>query len=117
MKIPSNKLGHKRIGPYEIKELIGNNAVRLNLPKSLQIHDVINVSRLSPYISPIEGQQSLPPPPIEIQGQEEYEVEQILDSRKRRGKLQFLVKWKGYTDEHNSWEPFENLENAPKVAR
>jgi hypothetical protein len=49
---------------------------------------------------------------VEVEGEEEYEVERILDSRKWRGTLQFLVKWKGYTNEHNLWETKTNLKNA-----
>ena len=49
------------------------------------------------------------------EGEFEYEVEQILDSRLYRGKLQYLVKWLGYTEEHNTWEPPSNLNNAQEA--
>ena len=39
--------------------------------------------------------------PVEVEGEEEYVVEEILDSRLRHNKLEFLVKWKGYTNENN----------------
>jgi hypothetical protein len=41
--------------------------------------------------------------------QEEFFVEKILDIPVKRGKEEFLVKWFGYPDDHNSWEPIENL--------
>merc|ERR1712150_17825 len=41
--------------------------------------------------------------------EEEYEVEAILDKRSRRGKIQYLVKWKGWPDEDNSWELQSNI--------
>ena len=44
-----------------------------------------------------------------VDGEEEYEVEAILDCRRRRGQLQFLIKWKGYGLEENSWEPERNI--------
>ena len=47
-----------------------------------------------------------------VEGAPEYEVERILDSRRHRNKLQFLVKWKGYTPEENTWEPETNVSNA-----
>jgi hypothetical protein len=56
-----------------------------------------------------------PPPPVEIEGELEYEVEQILDSQLFRGKLQYLVKWVGYTEEHNTWEPAENLQHTQEA--
>ena len=46
---------------------------------------------------------------------DEYEVEFILNHRKGRGRLQFLVKWKGYADHENSWLPETSLENAQEL--
>ncbi|KAF8761288.1 hypothetical protein RHS01_01288 [Rhizoctonia solani] len=52
------------------------------------------------------------PPPETIEGEEEYEVEQIIDSKRQQGKWFYLIKWKGYGPEDNSWEPEELLENS-----
>lgn len=115
---PSRKLMEKRIGPYEIVELVGENAVKLKLPESLPIHPVVNVSRVRPYKAPkIPRQIVEPPPPMEIEGDLEYKVEEILDSRIYRGKFQYLVKWKGYTAEHNTWEPVSNVENTKDAVK
>jgi hypothetical protein len=110
---PSRKLTERQIGPYPITKVISPNAVELKLPTSFKIHPVISVSRLRPYKPPtIEGQQTTPQSPVEIEGHPEYEVEEIMDSRLRRHKLEFLVKWKGYTEENNSWEPEDNCTRA-----
>ena len=45
-----------------------------------------------------------------VDGEEEWEVEEVVDSRRRRGKLQYKVKW--VNDEELTWQPQENLENA-----
>ena len=45
----------------------------------------------------------------------EYEVEEILDSKLHRRKLKYLVKWKGYGSEENTWEPEENLTHAKRL--
>jgi hypothetical protein len=50
-----------------------------------------------------------PPPSIEIENHEEYEVEKVLDSRQRWGKLEYLVHWCGYDINERTWEPAENL--------
>ena len=63
------------------------------------------------YKPPVEGQQITPPEAVEVEGTPEYEVEEVLDSRLKQGKLEYLVKWSGYTDDHNTWEPESNLEN------
>ena len=47
-----------------------------------------------------------------IEGAEEWEVEEVLAKRKRYGKMQYLVKWLGYPNSENTWEPEENLSNA-----
>lgn len=63
-------------------ELVRENVVKLKLPESLPIHPVVNVSRVRPYKAPeIPGQIVEWPPPVEIEGDLEYEVEEILDSR------------------------------------
>ncbi|QRW20585.1 hAT family dimerization protein [Rhizoctonia solani] len=57
------------------------------------------------------------PPPITVDGEEEYEVEGITDMEERNGKWFFRVKWKGYGPEENTWEPRENLKNAGKILK
>ena len=48
----------------------------------------------------------------------EYEVEKILDFKLSKNKKKlFLVKWKGYNEEYNSWEPEENLTNAKQILK
>jgi hypothetical protein len=107
---PTKKFSHRRLGPFPIIEVVSPNAVKLKLPFRLHIHPVVNVSNVRPFIEPIiPGQTSTPPDPVTIVGEETYEVEKILDSKLLRGKLHYLVKWKGYTAEHNSWEPERNL--------
>jgi len=49
-----------------------------------------------------------------VAGEKEYKVEEILDRQERRGKIKYLVKWKGYTVEENTWEGLENLKNTMK---
>ena len=54
-------------------------------------------------------QEEPPPPEIDLDGYERFIVEDILDHRRRRGELQFLVRWKGYFDA--TWELESNLKN------
>jgi len=71
-----------------------------------QLHPVFNVVKLTPALDdPIPGRKTTDHPlPIIIDGEAEWEVEEILDSRWHRRRFQYLVKWKGYGCEHNSWE-------------
>ncbi|KAF8747906.1 hypothetical protein RHS01_11205 [Rhizoctonia solani] len=108
----SNKLDPRRLGPFKISEKISSHAYRLELPETMKIHNVFYVGLLSKvHESP---SQPLPerPPPETIEGEEEYEVEQIIDSKQQKGKWFYLIKWKGYGPEDNSWEPEELLEHS-----
>jgi len=69
-----------------------------------QLHPVFNVIKLSTAPEgPILGRKlQAPPPPIVVDGEEKREVEEILNSRWHRRRFQFLVKWKGFSREHNS---------------
>ena len=108
----------KQIGPYPISKIISPNAVELKLLPSFKIDAPINVSHLLLYKPPtIPGQQITPQPPIDVEGELEYMVEEILDSRLQHNKLEFLVKWEGYTDENNSWEPEDNCRNASRAIK
>lgn len=111
---PSQKLAHRRLGPYKIIERIGKVAYRLELPPDLQsIHPVFHVSLLTPAYS--NPNVSIPPGPVIINNEEEFEVSEILDSKQIRRKVKYLVAWKGYGPEHNSWLPIENLDNCPSM--
>ena len=55
------------------------------------------------------------PQPVVIEREEEWEVEKILNKRKVQGKDKYLVQWKGFTAEGDTWESRENLENAMEL--
>ena len=85
----------------------------------MKIHDVFHSSLIKPYhanSTRFEGRTPPPPPPvITPEGEEEYEVEEILDQKKQKGKMKYLVKWKGYPLYDSTWETVDNLDNAPKL--
>jgi hypothetical protein len=115
---PTKKFDDKWFGPYKVTEKISRNAYRLALPTSLRVHPVFHVSRLRRFEpDTIEGRpRSTQPPPVTLDdGTEEYEVEKVIASRWFRRKLQYLVKWKGWSVSHNTWEPAANVEHATKL--
>ena len=111
-KRATKKLTKKFIGLYVVKKIMLENAVELELPAVLRIHLVVNVRRIVKYKEQVEGQKKILPSLVEIAGEKEYEVEEILDRQKKRRKMKYLVKWKGYMAEENTWERLENLKNA-----
>ena len=114
MKRVTKKLTEKFIRLYVIRKIISENVVELELLASLRIHPVVNVRRIVKYRKQIEGQKKIPLPLVEVAGEKKYEIEEILDRQERRGKMKYLVEWKGYTAEENTWEGLENLKNAMK---
>ena len=92
MKRATKKLMEKFIGLYMVKKIVSENAVELELPLLLRIRPVVNVRRIVKYREQVEGQKKILPPPIEVAGEKEYEVEEILDKQERREKTKYLVK-------------------------
>jgi hypothetical protein len=116
MPRPSKKLDHRFLGPFQIEEPIGKQSYRLVLPKAYsRIHPVFHVSLLEPYHCREGEAIPPPPPPIQQSDGEEYEIEQVLDERTRRGKREYLVRWLGYPSWEDSWQPEENLANAQEI--
>jgi hypothetical protein len=113
----SRKLLPKRIGPFEVVQVVGPVAYKLKMNPGWRVHPVFHVSLLELYYRE-DGQIQPPPPPIEMKGALEYEVESILEHRfrgTRNPEAYYKVAWKGYGIEHNSWEPESNVVNAPEI--
>ena len=88
----SEKLTERFAGPYKVKSIILANAVELQLPPTVHIHPVVNVSKLQMYKPQVEGQRAMKPALVIIEEEEEFEVEKILNKRKIQGKDKFLVR-------------------------
>ena len=112
---PSKKLDYKRTGPFKVSQVINDNAYRLDLPATMRIHNVFHVSLLDCYTPPVEGQHVAEPQPTIVDDSEEYEVERILNSKRRYRKLYYHVQWAGYNYLRTTWEPAQNLENAQEL--
>src|SRR6266702_2513813 len=114
---PTFKLAPKRYGPFPITKRISVTTYALKLPPQWRIHPVFHASLLMPYKeTPIHGTNFPEPPPDLIEGEPEWELEQIMNTRHYRNQTQFLIKWRGYSNAHNSWEPEKNL-NATELVR
>jgi hypothetical protein len=109
---PTHKLRTKRYGPFMVLEAISHVAYQLELPPSWKLHSTFHASYLSPYKETVEhGVNFLQPPPDIIDGEPEWEVEAIVGEcvHGQKRKKQYCIKWKGYSDAHNTWEPEHNV--------
>ena len=114
------KLAPRRHGPFLITEQVSPVAYRLALPPTWTIHDVFHANLLTPYRETSQhGTNYTRPPPDLIEGEEEFEVEAIVNHRHygRGRRLQYLVKWKGYPEADNSWEPADQVFAPELVTR
>src|SRR5258708_4043558 len=103
---PPSKLPTKRHGPSRTLQVMSPVNYQLDLPTQWSTHTVFHIDLLTPYRETQKhGENYSRHPPELEEGEEEYEVEKILDHRKfgRGCKLQYLIKWKGYPDSENQW--------------
>src|SRR3984957_18870062 len=104
---------------YSIRK-VGLAAYELDMPSAWKGYCIFNQDRLKKYYKlKFQSQKDniAPPEPKLIDDVEEYKVEAILAERICRGVTEYLVKWKGYTTENNTWEPEENITNAKDELR
>ena len=95
---------------------ISHVSYQLKLPTAWKIHNVFHASLLTPYKeTTINGQKYQEPAPDLVDGQPEWEVERILGARKRRNQLQYLVRWKGFSEAHDSWEPLAHINADQRI--
>ena len=104
---PSRKLADKYLGPFRITKRINGMAFEVKLPDQYKIHNTFPISHLEAY----HRRNGEDPMEQDVQPEEDtiYEVERILRQRGKGQKTQYLIQWKGWTEEHNSWEPRANV--------
>ena len=105
------KLRKQWAGPFDIMQVMGPAAVKLNLTGAFRrIHPVIHVSKIKPYVHDYVGREAPQPTAVEVQGEEAMEIERIVArelinvNRPALG-YRYLVKWRGYPEFENTWLP------------
>src|SRR6266850_4967202 len=102
------------MGPFSITEKISPVVYRLRLPAELGMHPIINIEHLSHYTKDEESGRTRLKDLHALKGEVEYEVDKIVGHRfnRTRQRMEYLVRWKGYGPEHNTFEPETHLRNA-----
>lgn len=113
---PSRKLDDKRIGPFKVLDKIGIS-YRIELPPTIKIYNVFHPCFLTlAATNPLPGQNNPPPAPIVTENNEQWVVEDILDSRLLYGRLKYRVKWEGIDQDLTWWNAGNNeFENSQDV--
>ena len=113
---PSKKLDHVKIGPFKIVRNIKDTSYELELPEGMKIYPVFHISLLEPAPANVPTLTQVPDNYL-MEQEERYEVRKILDDSTNfdDGQQRFLVKWKGYPDSENTWEPRTNLDGCEKI--
>lgn len=118
LQLPSKKFQPRYIGPLKILQIRGENTVVIEVPPRLKRLDPLqNIQHLRPYKTrPAElGPQRIELPPDLVEGEEEYEVEDILAHRFVGKRLEYLTRFKSYGPEEDLWLPARNLKNSPEI--
>ena len=93
------------------------NSFRIKLPEDARIHDVFHVARLRPHQDAQFIRRKSNPFPKMLRGEEEFEIERILDHDFKHGIQWYLISWKGWSEVYEStWETRSDLmKNARRI--
>ena len=107
------KLSPRKKGPYRVVNFVGSKYTLQDLltSKNFDVH----ISKLSPFNYDVTRTD---PKTIAMDDAQEFLIESVLShrgDRNRRTTMEFLVKWQGYSDDANSWEPYSQLRDTDQL--
>jgi hypothetical protein len=117
------KLIQRWIGPFEVLQKINPKTYRLRLDDRYPGFPIFNYDHLKPYTEAKDSEENprlqLPDSRSNALASKEYEVEKIIGKRydKSRRQYMWLVRWRNYGPQYDSWQTKRDLRNAPEMVR
>lgn len=116
MHLPCKKPSPRDVVHFTIIKQINPVTYQLQLPSQYKIHSSFHVSLLKPHHTPVfvskePGPMEEPPLPLIQEDGIIYKVDEMLDSQRCGGRLEYLVDWEGYGPEEGSWVPRVDILN------
>ena len=111
-KSGTTKFGPLWIGPYPVIATTSIDTYKLQLPVGLRLHPEFHTSLLKPYSTDSNPDRFNKPNEGMIGAggiKDAYLIEDVVDHKRSKGEIYYLVKWVGYSFEHNTWEPLSNI--------
>ena len=109
-----SKLNHKMIDSFKILKVL-ESACQLKLLSFMKIHNIFHISLLrSDSNDSVQRQISSKTSSIVMNDEDEWELNDILNARKFRNKIQFKTKWRNHSSD-NTWYPTDNFNNAKEI--
>ncbi|SGY11864.1 BQ5605_C011g06299 [Microbotryum silenes-dioicae] len=104
-------------GPYEVLAARPETLnYKLKLNAGDKSHNIFHASKLQHWTdndgAAFPGREATEPASVVVQGNEEWEVDRIVDEKGKGKRKRYLVKWKGWADSDNTWEPQAHLEET-----
>jgi hypothetical protein len=110
---PYKKFNPLFVGPFKITKIRTPNAITLDLPQTVRAHSTFNAKFLKPHHEPSDLHTTRPlPAPVVVSGQTEFEIDRMLDHRRRYNRWEYLVGWKGHSNAFAEWNTEPQLTNA-----
>ena len=111
LRIKGNRsLANKWIWLFRISKVISRHTYEVKLAPKSWLHKVIHTSLLKPTYSRIHEQMNTKEDNIE------YDMAEIINSRKRHGNIEYRIRWDRYTEDDDTWEKIDNLNCLQKLS-
>ena len=103
----NRSLSNKYISPYTIIDSKGSHAYKLALPAHMRLHPTVYALLLKPYHAHNNEDME-----VDTEDEPLYTIDKIINSRRFSSGVKYLIRWEGYSEDNDTWEPMEKIGRA-----